>query len=171
MNVLSRVSLIVILGLGVFAAIAGIMRQASMTSTFTDSEPWVHDTYAIWNFIELDMGIIAASLPATKPLLSRFYDTARSLTRGTKASGFNSNIANVYIRQPHPPETEGFDMTPYKSDHSIRISAQPDGVVNQGLWCANKRARSSSEDSILPRTDCAGKGAILVTQHVEVNKS
>ncbi|KAJ4330531.1 hypothetical protein N0V87_009924 [Didymella glomerata] len=88
MTIASRVSLTVVLGLGVFVAIAGIMRQASMGATFTDSEPWVHDTYAIWNFIELDTGIIAASLPATKPLLSQLCQIAKSLTKGTKMSGY-----------------------------------------------------------------------------------
>ncbi|KAF3038265.1 hypothetical protein E8E12_000315 [Didymella heteroderae] len=97
-TVLSRVSLTIVLGLGIFAAIAGVMRQASMATTFTDAEPWVHDTYAVWNFVELNMGIIAASLPATKAFFNQLYKTARSLAKGIKMSGFVSNEA-MYIGQ------------------------------------------------------------------------
>jgi hypothetical protein len=63
----TRLSLVAILSLGIFAAVAGIIRQLS-SSQFGVLEPYVYDTCSIWNFIELDMGIIAASLPALKPL-------------------------------------------------------------------------------------------------------
>lgn len=71
----SRLCLTLVLGLGLFAAAAGMVRQANATRTFTEPEPWVCDTYAVWNFIGLEMGIIAASLPAIKPLLVSLYDS------------------------------------------------------------------------------------------------
>ncbi|KAF2621923.1 hypothetical protein BU25DRAFT_296680, partial [Macroventuria anomochaeta] len=62
MDTRARVSLIAILSVGIFAAIAGIIRQINVGPLDE------HDTYSIWNFIELHLGIIAASLPALKPL-------------------------------------------------------------------------------------------------------
>jgi hypothetical protein len=157
MTIASRVSLTVVLGLGVFVAIAGIMRQASMGATFTDSEPWVHDTYAIWNFIELDTGIIAASLPATKPLLSQLCQIAKSLTKGTKMSGYVSNNT-VHIRQTHP---------------STGTRSRQHGAINNNKHCCCDRLKvDSAGGSLLPIFYSAGKGEILVTitKHVEISK-
>lgn len=167
MNLRSRLSLIVILSLGLFAAVAGIMRQTTTTRNPAETEPWIHDTYVVWNFIELDMGIIAASLPAIKPMFNWFYDTARSLTKATKFTAFGTNGANGYTRQPPRSEIEAFDMVPRKAEQSVRISAHPNEIGDKGLG-DNQRA-NSSEDSILPRTEYAGKGGILVTQCVDVN--
>jgi hypothetical protein len=166
MTVLSRLSLIVVLGLGICAAIAGIMRQASMAATFTDSEPWVHDTYVIWTFIELNIGIVAASLPATKPLLSRLYDTAKNLTGGSKTSGFISN-KTIHIRQPHPSDIEGFAM----DNQSVTMRPHANESANKRLWCNNQRA-SISGDINLTTFSPVGKGQILVTvtKYVEVHK-
>lgn len=97
MTAASRIPLTLVLELGIFAAIAGIMRHASTTATFTDSEPWFHDTCAIWNFIELDMGIITASLPATKPLLNQSYKSEKTLIGCNKLSGCVGNRI-VYAR-------------------------------------------------------------------------
>lgn len=72
-----------------FAAVASIIRQASASSTFTDAEPWVRDKYAIWNFIELDVGIISASLPAAKPLLSRCFDAANNPSMAIRSADVN----------------------------------------------------------------------------------
>lgn len=153
MTVVSRISLTLVLGLGIFAAIVGIMRQASMAATFTDSEPWVHDTYAIWNFIELDMGIIAASLPATKPLLNQLYKSVKTLISGNKMAGCVSN-KTVYIRQGH---------------QSIGTRPFQDEAIKKQL--CNAKADSTG-GSLLPTSNSAGKGKILVTvtKHVEISK-
>lgn len=156
-TIASRVSLTVVLGLGVFAAIAGIMRQASIGATFTDSEPWFHDTYAIWNFIELDTGIVAASLPATKPFLNQLCQIAKSLTKGTKMSGCDSN-KTVYISQAHPP---------------TGTRSRQNGAINNNKYCCCDRLKvDSTGGRLLPIFCSAGKGEILVTitKHVEISK-
>jgi len=109
-----------------------------MAETFTDKEPWVDDSYAIWNFIELDMGIIAASLPATKPLFSWIYNTAKSLTKGNKTTASKSNNAEPDIDQPQTSEMKGFVEAQY---------------------------RVTSEGNVLPIVTSA---RILVTQSIEM---
>ncbi|KAF2026203.1 hypothetical protein EK21DRAFT_74787 [Setomelanomma holmii] len=69
LNLRSRMSLIAVLSLGIFASISGIIKQTN-ASQFRDLEPYIKDAYSIWNFLGLDFGIIAASLPALKPLFS-----------------------------------------------------------------------------------------------------
>ena len=156
MTIASRISLTILLGFGVLAAIAGIMRQAFTAATFTDCEPRIHDTYTIWNFIELDTGIIAASLPATKPLLSQFYQTAKSLIKGTKMSDCVSN-KTVYIRQDYP---------------STGTRPRQDEAINNHHYCDNLEADRTGS-SLLPMFHCAGKGEILVTvtKHVEISNA
>jgi hypothetical protein len=61
----ARVSLIAVLSVGILAAIAGIIRQIRIGPLDE------YDAYSIWNFLELHLGIIAASLPALKPLLKK----------------------------------------------------------------------------------------------------
>jgi hypothetical protein len=80
-----RISLVLILSLGAFAAIAGIVRQ---TKACPLDE---YDAYSIWNFLELHMGMIAASLPSLKKLLAAIWVTiaARPLER-TGAAGTSS---------------------------------------------------------------------------------
>lgn len=73
-NTRARISLIAILSVGILAAIAGIIRQVSVGPL--DEQ----DSYAIWNFIELHLGIIAASLPALKPLFLRLFDSIQTAT-------------------------------------------------------------------------------------------
>lgn len=83
-------SLVAVLSLGICAAVAGIVRQLS-SSQFGVPKPYIYDTHSIWNLIELDMGMIAASLPALKQLFSWFRDTARDLTgksKPTSADGY-----------------------------------------------------------------------------------
>ncbi|KAH3980614.1 hypothetical protein HBI81_008980 [Parastagonospora nodorum] len=59
-NLRARVSLVVVLSLGVFASVAAITKQHN-AHQFRNPEPYITDAYSIWNFIELDIGIIAAS--------------------------------------------------------------------------------------------------------------
>lgn len=47
---------------------------------------FVHDWYSMWNFIELDVGIVAASLPTLKPLFGRLLNQARRWTSGQTGS-------------------------------------------------------------------------------------
>jgi hypothetical protein len=90
-NIRTKVSLIAILSLGLFACVAGIMKSTYNKTILTDPARFIHDRYSMWNFIELDIGIVAASLPALKPLFSRFLDVARGLTSGQKISGYDDS--------------------------------------------------------------------------------
>jgi hypothetical protein len=135
-----RLSLVAILSLGIFAAIAGIIRQLS-SSQFGVPEPYIYDSYSLWNFIELDMGIIAASLPALKPLFSWFRDTARDLTGKPKSAS-----AERYQRQSSPVDDDGFALIEYGSKGEVKIISRLGERADK--WALD-RAKSSQE-SILP---------------------
>ena len=70
----TRISLTVIFLVGIFATIAGIIRQLNVGPLDE------RDAYSIWNFAELHLAIIATSLAAVKPLFANFFDSIRTAT-------------------------------------------------------------------------------------------
>lgn len=84
-DILTRLSLVVVLSLGILAAIAGIIRQLNVAPLDE------HDTYSIWNFNELHIGIIAASLPAFRLLFERIFRKVR--TAVTHSGSTNRDVS------------------------------------------------------------------------------
>jgi hypothetical protein len=161
----TRISLVVILSLGIFAAAAGIVKQLAVID-FALPDPWIHDRYTIWSFIEMSVGIIAASLPAVKPMFNRFFDAARGISGRSKSDGYKGRTAGGCQKHSHPSDIDDIAMGKYKTSHDVRISAQPPRR-SEG-W--NLQGANNSEDSILPRDELNQKsGGITVTNHVEVN--
>jgi hypothetical protein len=158
-----RLSLVAVLSLGVFASIAAIIKQHN-AHQFRNPELYIHDAYSVWNFIELDIGIIAASLPVLKPLFSWFSETARIITRPTKGSGFRSRQLQGYQKQTG---SAGIVLNSYKFGPSVRISAHPyerDGTGRRS------GAAEGSQDSILTLEQREGfPKQIMVTKQVHIN--
>lgn len=158
----TRITLVAILSLGIFAAVAGIIRQLS-SSQFGVPEPYIYDTYSIWNFIELDMGIIAASLPALKPLFSWFKDTARGLTgKQIKSTGYNSGEG--YQKRVRQVDEDGFTLVEYGQKGEVTVSSRPRERTDK--WALE--GAKSSEESILPHSERPGRAGITVTKSVQV---
>lgn len=88
----TRLSLIVILGLGVFACIAATLKIIYMYN-LGDYTDWLWDSrpLTIWNVVELNIGITAGSLPAIKPIfksiLERSYPSQTQPRECTHGSG------------------------------------------------------------------------------------
>ena len=159
----TRLSLVAILSLGIFAAVAGIIRQLS-SSQFGVPEPYIYDSYSIWNFIELDMGIIAASLPALKPLFSWFRDATSSLAgKPSKPSGYRS--AERYQRQVRPVDEDGFALVEYGQKREVKVSSRPKDRVDE--WTLDHR--KSSQESILLHPEKPARTGIIVTKSVQVS--
>jgi hypothetical protein len=98
-SIRTKCSLIAILSLKIFACVAGIMKSTYNKNILTDPRWFIHDWYSMWNFIELGMGIIAASLPALKPLFTRFLDAARGLASGQTGNGIQRS--KIVISTPN----------------------------------------------------------------------
>ena len=134
MNTQSRISLIAVLSVGIFAAVAGIIRQINVGPLDE------HDLYSIWNFIELHLGIIAASLPALKPLFARIFDTIHEATD------------TVYT-------------TRYAAGSKIIMQPYGNMTTADGRW---HRRGGASEESILDSVKDDSEG-IHVTRSVHVH--
>ncbi|PVH98848.1 hypothetical protein DM02DRAFT_484891, partial [Periconia macrospinosa] len=79
LNMRTKISLIGILSLGWFACAAAIIKAIRQWHVFDEPDWTVYNSFNVWNFIELTIGIIAASLPSLKPLFNWFLKTARGI--------------------------------------------------------------------------------------------
>ncbi|KAG9234501.1 hypothetical protein BJ875DRAFT_484127 [Amylocarpus encephaloides] len=83
LNIRAKISLISILSLGYFACAASIVKEYLLSTFFDNTDSFFNNAFNIWNFIELNVGILAASLPALRPLFANLLETATSLKSRT----------------------------------------------------------------------------------------
>ncbi|KAF2111020.1 hypothetical protein BDV96DRAFT_500396 [Lophiotrema nucula] len=181
LNVRTKVSLIAVLSLGWFASAAAIVKAVKQWNVLTEPDWTVHDSFNIWNYIEFTIGIIAASLPALKPLFNWFLETARAITSGGrtrgsgyKASGYKGANSLGYQKTS---ETSGSialqslsgkgDPTP-KNPYHVRVTTRPTGLADKEAWDM-ERAKTSDE-SILPlQHPDPGTTGIVMTREVRIS--
>ncbi|KOC14279.1 hypothetical protein AFLA70_159g002031 [Aspergillus flavus AF70] len=99
-NKRTRVSLMGILSLGYFACAAGIVKTVLQSQIFDEPDPYRDCQYLIWNCVELNVGIIAASFPTIKPLVKSVIGTTLSFTSGVrsgKRNGQGYHVGSSYI--------------------------------------------------------------------------
>jgi len=82
-NPRTKASLIAILSIGYFACIASIVREVLLASFFNNMDTFFNDTFVIWTAVEANVGILAACLPALRPLFAWALDTAAMTFRTT----------------------------------------------------------------------------------------
>ena len=151
-----------VLSLGMFAAVAAIVKAGIQKTTFQDTDPFVHDSFTLWRFIEFDVGIIAASLPALKPLFRSCLGATRSLAQGN-TGGPNS----LGYQKQSERSDRGIVLNEYHSRqaNTVRISSRPPAGVP---WHVG--AGKDSDESILPLHNNFEEkpGGIVVTRDVHV---
>ncbi|KAI1846173.1 hypothetical protein JX265_010551 [Neoarthrinium moseri] len=89
-NSRTKASLICIMGLGVFACAAAIVK-AVYISNYGKSGDFLWDSanLTIWISTELNTGIVAACLPCLKPMFKRILDSSLRYTSSNKKDGYN----------------------------------------------------------------------------------
>nr|XP_036579392.1 uncharacterized protein CTRU02_10638 [Colletotrichum truncatum]KAF6786939.1 integral membrane protein [Colletotrichum truncatum] len=71
MKLRTRVYLIVVLSLGYFAVIMGIIKTVYQIAQPSSKDGTFYQSIQFWGFLQLNLGIIAACAPALKPLVGR----------------------------------------------------------------------------------------------------
>ncbi|QRC98512.1 hypothetical protein JI435_045660 [Parastagonospora nodorum SN15] len=99
MNRRQKASIIGILGLGMFATAAAVVKL-SYVSTYGRSGDWLWDSrdLTIWTVIECNVAIIAGCLPCLKPLF-------RTVLGSTYGRGTRKTEPSKYISRPYGPGT------------------------------------------------------------------
>ncbi|KAK8117369.1 integral membrane family protein [Apiospora kogelbergensis] len=86
-NVRTKASLICIMGLGVFAVAAAIVKSFFISNYGkTGDFLWDSTDLTIWVSTECNTGIIAACLPCLKPLFKRILETTTQRSRGSSSN-------------------------------------------------------------------------------------
>lgn len=87
-----KIGLMFIFALGGFVCLVSILRLHSLYVVSNSSDiTWDNTDAAIWSIIEVDTGIICASLPTIKPVISKLFPRLLSSNQSTQAT------------QPYPP--------------------------------------------------------------------
>ncbi|POS78952.1 hypothetical protein DHEL01_v202665 [Diaporthe helianthi] len=95
----TRISLFAVLGLGCFACACAVVRLTFLDN-YRKKDDWLWDTRYLttWTVLEMNVGIIAASLPSLRPLFKKFLGSmygSGSKPRGYYAGGsFSRNKKN-----------------------------------------------------------------------------
>jgi hypothetical protein len=135
----------------------------------SDPNRFIYDGYSMWNFVELNLGIIAGSLPAIKPLLNRFLNAARGLTDGpSKPSAQGDRNTSGYQRNNHQSERD-ISLVDYgiNGGPAAEILAETPEPTGKVVW--NLARAGGSEDSILSHHGSNDMpGFIVVTKDMHV---
>ncbi|KAL2851223.1 hypothetical protein BJX68DRAFT_69434 [Aspergillus pseudodeflectus] len=134
----TKASLMGILGLGYFACGAAIVKAVLQGRVFGQTELYRENTYHIWNYVELAVGVIAACFPTIKPLVKSIIGSTRSLTsygRTRKRTneayyGPNSHALSAMARSRHDNEEDKYRVQIHANHPSLSGS---DGGSEENL--------------------------------------
>ncbi|RDL36492.1 uncharacterized protein BP5553_05844 [Venustampulla echinocandica] len=93
----SKISLVCILSLGYFACAAAIVKEQLLSNFFENIDNYFNNAFNIWNDVELNVAILAACLPALRPLVASFLDTTTSV----RNSDLRTRIRNKNFQSRH----------------------------------------------------------------------
>jgi hypothetical protein len=97
-NLRTRVTLMFILGIGVFACVAASIKVSYLTNYGkTNDLLWDSRNITIWTAAELNVAIIAASLPCLKPIFKKVLDDKYGLGSCQMSRKQNSRMRHQYF--------------------------------------------------------------------------
>lgn len=107
------------------ACAASIVKTVLQSKVLKSPDPFRTDSYAIWNDIELNVGILAASLPTLRPLFTSLIDSTKAfITSG----GRSANKSGAGTRGTKHRDTSKY----YAQKNSIGLNSLPSGVDQFG---------------------------------------
>ncbi|RAK83961.1 integral membrane family protein [Aspergillus costaricaensis CBS 115574] len=166
-----KASLVCILGLGIFACAAAIVKLSVLPNYGrTGDLLWDYSTLTIWVVVESNMGIIAGSLPTLKPLFKQFLGTYGSQTK-TRRYTYGSKKYRLQSLSPSYPQPSVRSrplsvLDPDDLDEGDPRAAQRNSKYGTTTTKYHYRDGShTSEEYILTRQESAG---IVLTTEVVV---
>lgn len=124
-NLRTKLTLVFILSLGIFACVASIVKTVKQARVLEDPDWTFHDSFFMWNNIEFNVGILAASLPALRPLFtnilgatSRFTSSNNNNNRNNPAydaDGLAYRKSKTDKRSSHDPAREYYQFDSSRS--------------------------------------------------------
>ncbi|KAG7285380.1 hypothetical protein NEMBOFW57_010007 [Staphylotrichum longicolle] len=143
-NARTRASLICIMGLGVFACAAGIVKAAFISNYGkTGDFLWDSANLTIWYSVECNVGIVAACLPCLKPLFKRILESSLGYGSSSKKDTYKLRshshgegpTGSQYLRSRSPHRAKGRNAAKANplddniSEESILALQQPHAIT------------------------------------------
>lgn len=152
-NLRTKITLICILSLGIFACIASIIKTVIQSTTLADPDATYHDRFFMWNMVELNVGIIAASLPALRPLFAKILGATQRLTSDGRS---NNKQYGEYDK----------DGLAYRKGNSAKRTSRTNRSKDYQQFDSNSTELgpmgSSSNGKVFDRDDRKAKGVTSV---------
>ncbi|KAL5584033.1 hypothetical protein FOVSG1_015384 [Fusarium oxysporum f. sp. vasinfectum] len=157
----TRLTLIGILGLGILACAAAFVKLGYITN-YGKLGDWLWDSrnITIWTSVELNVGIIAGSLPCLRPLFRRFLGSthgksskktptmgATNYGRGTLRSGSNWHAFSSGRRGDDETSSQKAINTGIQEYELRDRIASPSGAMDKTTILTDVEGRSSDESA------------------------
>ncbi|KAF6826827.1 integral membrane protein [Colletotrichum musicola] len=140
-----KIALTVIFGVGAFATITSIIRLHTIY-TYTLAEDLFRESILvnIWSVLEINIGIVCASVPALKPLF-----TPRALREAAASRSKRSGAAYQYHSQERSGFGSGGDRSGDREERTYAMDRLGGQVRTSKTVVTSKTHNSGSEESIL----------------------
>ncbi|KAF3059616.1 hypothetical protein GL218_04836 [Daldinia childiae] len=148
-NARTKASLICVLGLGVFACAAAIVKAAFLSSYGKSGDfLWDSANLSIWVVVETNTGIIAACLPCIKPMFKTIFESSLRYRSSRKKDEYN---LHDYAHSTGPKGSK-YLHTQTRTEIDARRVAVPNGLAD-----------NISEESILTQKTSGITKTTIVT--------
>ncbi|KAK5122677.1 hypothetical protein LTR85_003940 [Meristemomyces frigidus] len=180
-NLRTKISLTFVLSLGFVACAAGIVKARKQAIFLETADLYWHDGFMLWNFLELCLGILAASLPSLKPLFGQMLAGTRTAlgmsgtrSKAPKPSGYPGASQNSGYRRQYDPHHKheilaDVDLQEYKQPAQTTVKSRADSDRLAGLEAHGKLKRLYNVRVI--SGDLSSEGINLDEGHHNVSRS
>ncbi|KAI0377228.1 hypothetical protein F5Y04DRAFT_190433 [Hypomontagnella monticulosa] len=159
-NARTKASLICVLGLGIFACAASIVKAAFITNYGKNGDfLWDSANLTIWISAETNTGIVAACLPCIKPMFKSIFDSTlrygssrKNEAYNLRAYGHGSNPkGSNYMRSQTRTEVDARRVVPNSLDDNISeesiLSQKPHGITKTTVVRVDRSVEERGEVS------------------------
>ncbi|OAP64509.1 hypothetical protein AYL99_00481 [Fonsecaea erecta] len=139
-NLRTKLTLCFVLSLGLFACVSSIIKTVKQAHALADPDWTYHDAFFMWNNIEFNIGILAASLPSLRPLFAKVLGVTQKFTTssgrnranyGYDADGLAYGKSKTDKRSSHKPGSQYYQFDSRQSTElgELRRGAGQKGPV------------------------------------------
>ncbi|KAL4924262.1 putative integral membrane protein Pth11-like [Aspergillus undulatus] len=167
-----KIALVFILCLGLFACVSSIIRITYIPEMLTSADAtWAISGAMYWSVIEINIGILAASIPSFKAIASRFLPRLIGEYTSNKAYGYGARSGSGFSKVRDPSQSHNHDQSHSRSRgrsvgmHTLRKNR--DGDNDHAVMGTNIHSaldRTSEERIFVP------EGKIYAHTEIEVRQ-
>ncbi|KAI1499843.1 hypothetical protein F5X99DRAFT_388409 [Biscogniauxia marginata] len=177
-----KVSLVLLFGTGAFVCAVSIKRTLQMIDVLggiPEDYTWDIVEQFHWSYLEVDLGIVCASVPALKPLVSKYVGPFFGSTFGRSSQDPSSKASEPYStairRNKQRREAQGYELQSRDDKFEKEASRKSSGDDELRLWPKNAPDSYNSHHATAVASksgeNVSGSGSDFITQTAASNIS